>query len=95
MTPHWGFIVAAFAVAAATHYLIGLPWNVGFLLGAIVAQIAALVPAEHHAIGTEQASLRDLLRLRPTRGTIGLDVLRLPRAPDRHTDRDGCGDESA
>ena len=30
-------IFTAFAVAAATHYLIGLPWNVGFLLGAIVA----------------------------------------------------------
>ena len=26
-------IFTAFAVAAATHYLIGLPWNVGFLLG--------------------------------------------------------------
>src|SRR4029078_7367858 len=30
-------IFTAFAVAAATHYLIGLPWSVGFLLGAIVA----------------------------------------------------------
>src|SRR5580658_6771586 len=27
-------IFTACAVAAATHYLIGLPWNVGFLLGA-------------------------------------------------------------
>jgi NhaP-type Na+/H+ or K+/H+ antiporter len=30
-------IFTAFMVAAATHYLIGLPWSVGFLLGAIVA----------------------------------------------------------
>src|SRR6516165_5703762 len=30
-------IFTAAMVAAATHYLIGLPWNVGFLLGAIVA----------------------------------------------------------
>src|SRR5882724_11951730 len=30
-------IFTAFAVAAATHYLIGLPWGVGFLLGAMVA----------------------------------------------------------
>src|ERR1700753_2572961 len=30
-------IFTAFAVAAGTHYLIGLPWNVGFLLGALVA----------------------------------------------------------
>src|SRR6185312_7545379 len=33
-------IFTAFAVAAATHYLIGLPWGVGFLLGAIVAPLA-------------------------------------------------------
>src|SRR6202166_3937504 len=32
-----GVIFTAFAVAAATHYLIGLPWPIGFLLGAIVA----------------------------------------------------------
>jgi NhaP-type Na+/H+ or K+/H+ antiporter len=30
-------IFTAFAVAIATHYLIGLPWSMGFLLGAIVA----------------------------------------------------------
>lgn len=30
-------IFTAAMVAAATHYLIGLPWAVGFLLGAIVA----------------------------------------------------------
>src|SRR5437764_11170422 len=30
-------IFTAFAVATATHYLIGLPWGTGFLLGAIVA----------------------------------------------------------
>src|SRR3954451_18164442 len=30
-------IFSTFAVAAATHYLIGLPWNIGFLLGGIVA----------------------------------------------------------
>src|SRR5258705_6694314 len=34
----------AFAVAAATHYLIGLPWNVGFLLGAIVAPPDVVAP---------------------------------------------------
>jgi monovalent cation/hydrogen antiporter len=32
------------AVAAATHYLIGLPWNVGFLLGAIVAPPDVVAP---------------------------------------------------
>ena len=30
-------IFTAAVVAAATHYLIGLPWNVGFLLGAIIS----------------------------------------------------------
>src|SRR5215468_5711538 len=41
-------IFTAFMVAAATHYLIGLPWGVGFLLGAIVAPpdvVAALAIA--------------------------------------------------
>jgi monovalent cation/hydrogen antiporter len=37
-------IFTAFAVAAATHYLIGLPWNVGFLLGAIVSPPDVVAP---------------------------------------------------
>jgi CPA1 family monovalent cation:H+ antiporter len=37
-------IFTAAAVAAATHYLIGLPWNVGFLLGAIVAPPDVVAP---------------------------------------------------
>jgi CPA1 family monovalent cation:H+ antiporter len=37
-------IFTASAVAAATHYLIGLPWNVGFLLGAIVAPPDTVAP---------------------------------------------------
>jgi monovalent cation/hydrogen antiporter len=37
-------IFTACAVATATHYLIGLPWNVGFLLGAIVAPPDVVAP---------------------------------------------------
>jgi len=37
-------IFTAAAVAAATHYLIGLPWTVGFLLGAIVAPPDVVAP---------------------------------------------------
>ena len=37
-------IFTAAMVAAATHYLIGLPWNVGFLLGAIVSPPDAVAP---------------------------------------------------
>jgi CPA1 family monovalent cation:H+ antiporter len=37
-------IFTASAVAAATHYLIGLPWSVGFLLGAIVAPPDVVAP---------------------------------------------------
>ncbi len=37
-------IFTAAAVAAATHYLLGLPWNVGFLLGAIVAPPDVVAP---------------------------------------------------
>src|ERR1700751_1081070 len=39
-----GVIFTAFMVAAATHYLIGLPWAVGFLLGAIVAPPDVVAP---------------------------------------------------
>jgi monovalent cation/hydrogen antiporter len=39
-----GVIFTAAVVAAATHYLIGLPWNVGFLLGAIVSPPDAVAP---------------------------------------------------
>jgi len=37
-------IFTAFAVGAAAHYLIGLPWGVGFLLGAIVAPPDVVAP---------------------------------------------------
>src|ERR1700742_3122583 len=37
-------IFTACMVAAATHYLIGLPWSVGFLLGAIVAPPDVVAP---------------------------------------------------
>jgi monovalent cation/hydrogen antiporter len=37
-------IFTAFMVATATHYLIGLPWSVGFLLGAIVAPPDVVAP---------------------------------------------------
>src|SRR5262249_15376522 len=39
-----GVIFTAFMVAAVTHYLIGLPWAVGFLLGAIVAPPDVVAP---------------------------------------------------
>src|SRR3569833_1284885 len=37
-------IFTAVAVAVATHYLIGLPWSIGFLLGAIVAPPDVVAP---------------------------------------------------
>jgi monovalent cation/hydrogen antiporter len=37
-------IFTACAIAAATHYLIGLPWSIGFLLGAIVAPPDVVAP---------------------------------------------------
>jgi Na+/H+ antiporter len=39
-----GVIFTAFAVAAATHVLIGLPWGTGFLLGAIVSPPDVVAP---------------------------------------------------
>ena len=59
----------------------------------VVAQVAALITTQHHAVRSEQAGLHDFLRLRPSRGTIGLDVLHLAGAPDRHADRNArCND---
>src|SRR5436309_9698492 len=37
-------VFTAAMVAAATHYLIGLPWTIGFLLGAIVAPPDVVAP---------------------------------------------------
>jgi CPA1 family monovalent cation:H+ antiporter len=37
-------VLTACAVAAATHYVLGLPWAVGFLLGAIVSPSDAVAP---------------------------------------------------
>src|SRR3569833_4273753 len=37
-------IFTAAMVATATHYLIGLPWTIGFLLGAIVAPPDVVAP---------------------------------------------------
>jgi monovalent cation/hydrogen antiporter len=37
-------IFTAITVAAVTHYLIGLPWSIGFLLGAIVAPPDVVAP---------------------------------------------------
>src|SRR4051812_43684235 len=37
-------IFTACAVAVTTHYLIGLPWSIGFLLGAIVAPPDVVAP---------------------------------------------------
>src|SRR2546430_12428117 len=53
-------IFTAFAVAAATHYLIGLPWGTGFLLGAIVAPPDVVAPL---AIARRLGPPRRLLRV--------------------------------
>src|SRR2546430_12134237 len=53
-------IFTAFAVAAATHYLIGLPWSIGFLLGAIVAPPDVVAPL---AIARRLGPPRRLLRV--------------------------------
>jgi hypothetical protein len=65
------------------------------MLRPVMAQIVAVVAAEHHAIGTEQPGRLHLLRLGPARRAVGLDVLGFARPPDRHADGDGDGDEAA
>ena len=63
------------------------------MLRPIVAQIAALVAAQHDAIGSAESSGFDLLRLRPAGRAVGLGILRLAGAPDGHADRDSRGDD--
>src|SRR5437763_7736262 len=58
-------IFTAFAVAAATHYLIGLPWGTGFLLGAIVAPPDVVAPL---AIARKLGMRRRLLGVRAGEG---------------------------
>ena len=65
------------------------------MLRSVVTQIGTIETPEHDAIGIEESRGLDFIGSRPSGGTIGLRVLCLPRSPDRHTNRDGNGDESA
>ncbi len=60
-----------------------------------MAQIVAVKPAEHDAVRSEQAGRLDLVGVRPARRAVGLGVLRLAGAPDRHADGDGDRGEAA
>ena len=89
-------IFTAFMVAAATHYLIGLPWEVGFLLGAIVAPpdvVAPLAIARKLGLprrilvvleGEGLANDATALILYKFRGRGDLDRAVLPAAGRRH-----------
>src|SRR5208282_6641297 len=52
------------------------------MLRTVVSEIVAVQFAEHDAIWSEQGSVSGLDRRRPAGRTIGLDILRLPGAPD-------------
>ena len=65
------------------------------VLGAIMAQIVPAKPAEHHAVGTNEARRLHLVRLGPACRAIGGDGLGLACPPHRHGDRGGDGDEAA
>src|SRR5271157_5973739 len=52
------------------------------MLRTVVAEIVVVQFPEHDAIWSEQTSASDLGRRRPARRTMGLDILRLPGAPD-------------
>src|SRR3546814_5156331 len=56
------------------------------MLGAVVAQIAAVLAADKDTRLARQASPTDLAVGRPARRTIGRDVTRLARAPSRPVD---------
>ena len=60
-----------------------------------MTQVVALILAEHHTVRAEKAGGTDFPILGPACGTVGGDVLCLPRPDDRHEDGGGDGDEAA
>ena len=65
------------------------------MLRAMVAKIGASPTAEQNAIRTKETRPANLARLRPARGPVGRDLLRLAGAPDRHCDRHREGSDTA
>ena len=98
-------IFTAFMVAAATHYLIGLPWDVGFLLGAIVAPPDVVAPLaiarklglprrilvvlEGEGLANDATALI-LYRLRWPRSRPGCSRCRRPPAPSAPSSPANC-----
>ncbi len=65
------------------------------MLGAVVAKIVTVEPAEDDAAITEQSGRRDVLAGRPASRAIGGEVAGLPRPPDRSKDRGAAPQEAA
>lgn len=65
------------------------------VLGTVVAQIVSAEAAEQHAGILMQPGGIDLAAIRPARRSIGGDVVRLARAPQRPGDRGTAADETA
>ena len=56
------------------------------VLGPVMAEIVALQPSEHDTVRAKEACPLHFLPAGPTGRTIGLGILRLTGAPDRHAD---------
>src|SRR5690606_9504567 len=56
------------------------------MLRAVMAQIVAIKFSEDHTVGPQKPSLLNIWPLVPSRRTIGVDVVRLAFAQDRHSD---------
>ena len=65
------------------------------MLGAVVAQIVALVFSEHDAIGAEQPGDQHLFLFGPSSRSICGDIAGFPRPDDRHEDGGGNGKDAA
>src|SRR5690606_37849019 len=65
------------------------------MLRTVMAQIAAAKLSEEHTGIAKQPGPLDLGEPRPTGGTVGGDMARLPRAPERSCDRGAASQKAA
>ena len=65
------------------------------MLGAVMAQVVGSHPSRHDTLCAEEPRRFQVGAGAPARRTVGRDIARLPRTPQRPSDRGGAADEAA